>query len=235
MTATATPGAAQPEQGLAALVPLGARRLTAHEIVRMTLRRAVLSGVLPGGTRLVQADIASQLDVSTTPVREALRDLATEGLIQLDAHRGAIVRSIDLDELREVYELRLLLEPVAVRRAVPGTGDDELALAGELVHGMEEAVDNVAWLELNRRFHGLLLRPARRPRLQAIITTLQDSASMYIGLALPRTDAIRGKAEREHRDILEAYRRRDPEAAVRATVQHLEATLAAIEEARRDR
>jgi DNA-binding GntR family transcriptional regulator len=84
-------------------------RRTAQAYVRDSIRSAIFAGQIEAGDRLVQADIAQQLDVSTTPVREALRELATEGLLRLDAHHGAVVRDLDPVELQEIHELRRLL------------------------------------------------------------------------------------------------------------------------------
>ena len=84
---------------LSALAGAGAAgRQTAHEFVRSVLRRAILSGELAGGTRLVQAELAAVLEVSTTPVREALRELASEGLVRFDPHRGAVVQELSGEE-----------------------------------------------------------------------------------------------------------------------------------------
>ena len=66
---------------------------------------------MTGGTRIIQSEIASQLEVSVTPVREALRDLAAEELVIFDPHRGALVRSLDLEEVKEIYQLRMVLSP----------------------------------------------------------------------------------------------------------------------------
>ena len=76
-------------------------RQTAHEYVREVLRRSILNGDLPGGSRLVQAELAATLEVSTTPIREALRDLASEGLVRFDPHRGAVVTELDDEDLRD--------------------------------------------------------------------------------------------------------------------------------------
>jgi DNA-binding GntR family transcriptional regulator len=84
----------------------GAGGQTAHEFARATLRHAILTGQIPGGSRLVQTDLAAQLSLNTTPVREALRDLATEGLIRFDPHRGAVVHRLTQREVDEVYRIR---------------------------------------------------------------------------------------------------------------------------------
>src|SRR5690242_7828107 len=101
-------GTAQ-ENGFPDLAISGGRR-TAHEFVRESLRRAILRGDLTGGERLIQADIAATLEVSTTPVREALRDLAAEGLISLDRHRGGVVRGLNWEDMEEIRKIRHQLE-----------------------------------------------------------------------------------------------------------------------------
>src|SRR3970040_1190357 len=108
------------------------RRFTAVELVRDALRTAILRGDLPGGSRLVQTDIAAQLEVSTTPVREAMRDLASEGLITLDSHRIGTVRKPDWDEMVEIVEVRRALEEVAIRRAMSAITPEQLKHAKQV-------------------------------------------------------------------------------------------------------
>lgn len=213
---------------LAQLASVSASRLTAHELVRATLRRGILTGALPGGTRLVQADIAAQLGVSTTPVREALRDLATEGLIKLDSHRGAVVRSIDLGEARDVYELRLLLEPLAMRKAAESITTEELAGAEELHERMTRAADDAEWIELNRRFHQLLTAASRGIRLPGLVANLQDISAMYVGAVITSAPRVRAKGDVEHRATLDALRDGDGERAAEAMRAHLMSTVAVL-------
>src|SRR5919106_6460717 len=140
---------------------LAMERRTAHQLVLETLRRAILTGRIPGGTRLVQADLAEQLKVSTTPVREALRDLATEGLIKLDAHRGAEVRSLSGPEVSEIYRIRSILEPEAMRLAIERISDEEIATAAKFQARADEETDTAAWTELNQQFHKVFVDAAR--------------------------------------------------------------------------
>lgn len=214
-------------------LPSGGRR-TAHELVRDALRQAILRGALPGGSRLVQAEIASRLDVSTTPVREALRDLASEGLIRLDSHRGAIVRQLDFDDVREIYSLRMLLEPEAMRRAAQHITDEELKRAAELQLTIENETDAGVYADLNREFHAIFVNAARSPRLIEVLQKLRDVAAPYVGLSLMMSERQRQLANEHHRGLLEALRDRDPESAMRIVREHLESTLQALEEGNAD-
>jgi len=203
-------------------------RQTTHQFVLERLRRAILRGSLPGGSRLVQAEIATQLGVSTTPVREALRDLAAEGLIQLDAHRGAVVRELRAVEVQEIYDLRLLLEPEAMRRAAARVDQATLDRAEKLQSQMEEEPDTGAWADLNREFHGVFVRAVGSSRMASVLLNLQDSAAPYVAVTLVSERDKIAAANREHRQLLESMRAGDGESAAQITVDHLQATIQAL-------
>lgn len=206
-----------------------ATRQTAHEYVRSVLRRAILNGELASGSRLVQAELAAMLDVSTTPVREALRDLATEGLVQFDPHRGAIVTELSVDDLHDIYELRLVLEPLAMRQAVPKVSAALLERLRRLHNGMLQEPHSAEWVDRNRVFHMAVYETAASPRLAAIIRNLQDASVMYIGASLHLQPALRDEANKDHGVILDALERRDVEAAVNALIEHLSTSIDAFE------
>jgi DNA-binding GntR family transcriptional regulator len=203
-------------------------RLTAHEIVRETLRHAILSGELPGGTRLVQAELAAQLRVSTTPVREALRDLASDQLIRFHPHRGAVVHELHIDELREIYEIRKALEPLAMRLAASRITREQLKAAASMHARMEKESDPAAWVETNWKFHSLLERAAQSPRLASAVKNVQDAAALYVAHAIHLDPALMKKGNADHRGILAALRAGDGDAAAEELRRHLDATLQAI-------
>jgi len=207
------------------------RSLTAHGYVLKTLREGILDGTLVGGTRLIQADLAAELGVSITPVREALRDLAGEGLVEFDPNRGSRVRTLDLAEVQELYELRITLEPLMVRRVLPTVTDDQLGRAEKLREQMEHTDDVSEWSELNRRFHAVFFERDQDSRLAQILTGLRDSASAYVGLSLGASPERVAESDAEHGQLIELYRKQDVDGAVKLTVQHLHTTLATIEEA----
>lgn len=210
-------------------------RLTANQMVHETLRMAILRGQLAAGTRLVQAEIAATLDVSTTPVREALIRLASEGLIQVDPHRGAVVHEIDLTELREIYEIRTALEQIAVRRAAERIGTDQLDEAAEYIKQMSETEDPGLWVEHNWQFHFVIEQAAASSRLVSVIKTVQNSAILYIAHSVRTNPARMIEGNAEHLMLLEALRRRDGEKAGRVIARHLHNTMNAIDQDASDR
>jgi DNA-binding GntR family transcriptional regulator len=197
---------------------------TAQELVRATLRKAIMTGQIPSGTRLAQTELAAQLGFSTTPVREALRGLAAEGLIRLDAHRGAVVNELSREELDDVYRLRCLLEPEALRRAVDRITKEELERANQLEQEMRKAKSADRWIDLNAEFHRVFVSVAGSHRLAQILSSLQDSFAMYIVASHALDDVRRADAEQQHLELLEAMRVGDAEKAVEVMIEHLNET-----------
>jgi DNA-binding GntR family transcriptional regulator len=208
----------------------GAR--TAHRDVIDRLRRAMLTGVLPAGTRLVQADLAKRLNVSVTPIREALRDLINEGLVDFDPYRGASVHQPSLAELEDIYEIRTLLTPSAVRDSLARITDADIARARQLAAVMEATEDPSEWVAVNREFHRVLTAPVgARTHLQAVISRMSDLSTLYVGVSLGANEGTRRRGDHDHADLLDAYARRDVDAAIAISLKHIDDTLADAREA----
>lgn len=154
----------------------------AAEQAAQSLRDEILSGAIPSGARLGEAELAGRYAVSRTPIREALSRLAAEGLVEIQPNRGARVATWTAEQLREIFELRLRLEPYAVRQAVPHLGTDQLAelegLAAEMlrVGAPGRRQDLGAIVELNRRFHGLFIDAAGSPPLAQALRGVTHAA-----------------------------------------------------------
>jgi DNA-binding GntR family transcriptional regulator len=207
---------------------------TAHAVVKTRLRRGIVSGEIPAGTRLVQADLAKMLAVSVTPVREAIRDLVSEGIVDFDQFRGATVHLPSVGELEEVYELRRLLVPEAVKAGVAEITDTEVAEASALANEMKQS-DSATWLDLNRRFHAVLDGASRRPHLQEFLARLADISALYVGVSISANEGRRGRADRDHRQMVDMYERGDEAGAVEVTLFHLEDTVEVARAFVRDR
>lgn len=210
----------------------GSRR-TAHEYVRETLREGIMRGNLKAGTRLVQTSIAAELEVSTTPVREALRDLATEGLIQLNAHRGGVVVELTYEDLLEIHELCKLVEPEAMRQVVEIADDELIEEARSIAELMRTEHDAVRWTDLNRRFHARLVDAVPSQRMRTMLRTLRGSAARYVAMAIWRRGEDQFEtANHQHSEILEALIAKDADRCAELTRIHVDLTLRALDESR---
>jgi DNA-binding GntR family transcriptional regulator len=162
-------------------------------------------------------------------VREAMRQLATEGLIQFDSFRGAVVHTPTLDEVREVYEARLLLEPVVMRKTVERITPAEIAQARELQQKMTTVDDVASWAVLNRQFHGLFMDAARSPKLATIVGWLEDAATAQVALSINADLSRMAHGNDEHVQILDAVENGDADLVEELVRRHLMATVHAVE------
>lgn len=204
-------------------------RVTAVELVRGTLRAAILRGDLPGDSQLVQTEIANQLGVSTTPVREAMRDLASEGLITMDSHRIGTVRKPDWDEMVEIVEIRRSLEEVAIRRAMALVTEEEMNRARTLADELSDEQDLGSWVERNIDFHLIFHEATRTVRLSSILSTLEEAGGVFVAQAQRLHPEIRRRAIAEHYSLIEAYEKGEVEAAVAIQYGHINHPLEAFE------
>ena len=201
------------------------RSETAHGYVRETLRRDILNGKLLGGTRLGQTDIANRLGVSTTPVREALRDLASEGLVVIDPHRGGFVQELNREDVIEAYQIRQQLEPMALKFAMPLITDEDVERIAQLNDDLASAPHTAAWVQLNNSFHMAIYEPSKRTRLVSIIGSLHDATVMAVGARLAHTSGVRDEAHEEHSQLVDAIRRRDLHEALTVLEHHLSSPI----------
>jgi DNA-binding GntR family transcriptional regulator len=194
-----------------------------REAVFTRLRRAILSGDLPPGTRLVERELAEQLGVSRTPVREAFRRLEQEGLVGQYGRRNLIVRELSRDEVREILAIRAALEGLAAELAATHARPQHLRRFATLLDQMDEAAakgDTTALGHLNEQFNATLYAAAGSRRLSDILGSLREQAGQFAqrGYGVPGRAA---EAVREHRRIVEAIAARDPERAAREARDHV--------------
>ena len=204
------------------------RRMSARRRVKMVLHRGIVTGTIPGGTRLVQASIAAELAVSTRPVREALTELAAEGFVHFDRRGGAFVRELCRTELEDIYEIRMMLEPVATARAARSATAAGMRPAIQLLVAMETETDGTRWAEQNACFHNVIDLAGNSPRLVAILKNLRELSTLYITHSVLAVPGRAARANAEHEEILRAVFAHDPVAAADAVLRHLDGTLGAL-------
>lgn len=194
------------------------------------LRRLILSGELPVGTRLRQVEISERFGVSTTPVREAFTSLAQEGLLQQDAHRGVKVILPSQADLRENYEIRAVLEPMSTAHAASRIGAQEIdalkAQVDRMVAAYEKSRpsgDEAERADSNREFHRIIYDAAGRPRLAELIEQLRNSADVFHQITVTEPPlAYRKRAISEHRAIIKFLAAGDGERAAEQMKTHLQ-------------
>lgn len=172
------------------------------------LHERILRGDLPEGTPLRQDALATELGVSRIPVREALRQLEAEGLVTFRPYAGAVVSSLSVPEIEELFALRALLETDVLGRAVGHLGPEDLERAEEVLEAFEDAFerrDVGSWGTLNWEFHATLYSVAVQPLTMNVLEMLHRHCERYTRAQLALTH-WEGRAMTEHRQLLELVR-----------------------------
>jgi DNA-binding GntR family transcriptional regulator len=185
---------------------LGHRTLSAAIVEQ--LRRDILDGTYAAGDQLRQDALAASFQVSRIPVREALFQLEAEGLLRIEPHKGAIVSAFSLEEIDDVFDLRVLLEPRMLAQSAPLLTPQDYAEISALDAAFASAIaaqDVAQWGQLNARYHLALYRHARQPRTLAIVTSLLQTSDRFTRLQMNRAPAFT-RAQKEHRQLLRLCR-----------------------------
>jgi DNA-binding GntR family transcriptional regulator len=194
-----------------------------HQEVARRIREMITKGVLHKGDRIVEKDLSQAMGTSRTPLREALRLLSSEGLIDLVPHKGAYVAQPSMGEIREMFEVMSLLEASCARKAAEKMTDADLRKLEKLHEKLEKYFrekSHEKYLEVNRRYHSLLQEIGGSKVLNDVINSLKQKIMLYRQRQLYQPDRFEASM-REHRDLLDALSRRDPVAADRAMRTHL--------------
>ncbi len=195
----------------------------AADIVREALRDAILEGDIATGARLREEELARLFRVSRTPVREALQQLSSEGLVQTSPHQGAIVASLSVEDILAIYVVREALEGVSARLAARRATSEECERLLAVVEEMESRTsenDPHLMAELNHRFHAELRQSARNRLLDRFLSQIEHAVRRFG----QTTYAYAGRTPTsiaEHRAIVEAVIARDPERAEALAIEHM--------------
>lgn len=197
------------------------RPRTTTDHVSSSLRRSILTGDLAGGTRLGLNDVAEIFDVSTTPVREALRELSFEGLVRLDSYRGGVVTAVTRKDVEEIVRIRQVLEPMAIEEAMVGMTEEILAGAEQILEEMAASDSWETWVHGNRAFHQKIYEASSSRRLISLIKSLQDTQVVFVSATLRRSPTLKETATADHEAMLQAARERDAKTLTEVTLRHL--------------
>ncbi|CAB4868822.1 unannotated protein [freshwater metagenome] len=204
---------------------IGEQPPTLTEWADQRLRASILGGDFGPGDTLVISTLAEQLGLSATPLREALRKLASEGLVVLQSHGSARVAEVDLHEANEIYELRLILEPTALERAVAAGDADYRKRISTAWKAL--TTQRVAPTSAHAAFHRALLSNCDSAWLLRLSTMLSDRSGLMLTVGLPNRPANYNTAK-AHRTLMELAIAGDAAGAAHELRQHLTRTLAAL-------
>ena len=189
------------------------------------LREAILRGVYPPGTRLRQEELAGQYGASRVPVREALRLLASEGLVTTVANAGAWIARLSLEECVELYQVRERIEPLLLRYSMPELSEGQIDRLAELADTMVRTTDVEHFLELDREFHLGSYAGAGTtflgPTVQRLWNTTQHYRRAFTRLLDDESNRI---VHDEHHMLVAAIRERDSDDAERILLGHIRRT-----------
>jgi DNA-binding GntR family transcriptional regulator len=188
-------------------------------IARVLVDR-IVSGQLRPGEKVGQDALAAEFGASHVPVREAFRRVEARGLLVSEPRKGVRVSSLDDASIVEITCMRVALESLALRRAMPAIAAGDVARAKAAIEAGAEAQDMQAWEAANRAFHEALYRPCAMPRLLAGIDMLHESRTRYMH-ATASCVAWDPGSQREHRQLLAAVRKGDVEQACRLLEKHI--------------
>jgi DNA-binding GntR family transcriptional regulator len=201
------------------------------DVVHKALRRDIGRGIYPPGPIRVRT-LAERFGVSATPVREALRRLEAEGLVTV-RNRQILVNALSVEEMHEIYRIRVVLESFALRQAVKRLRNDDEALGKleSLIADMDRFERSPEeWRTANEEFHWTLYRAAEMPKLELILSSLWIAVEPYVRLYTSTVPTFRA-AQEGHRLLLDDIRRGDADAATAAMREHLGETEAALADA----
>jgi DNA-binding GntR family transcriptional regulator len=204
---------------------------TKSDLAYQRVRELILSGEMSPGSVINQATLARTIGISTTPLREALRRLKQQGLVELDAHRDARVAPLDAEEARDLLELRMSLDPLAASLAAQRRTSQDVAEMRAALAGLETLPTDPSPRQLaaHRRFHAAIYRASHNARLVDTLDNLWDAADRYRrhGLQTERTEEEREEKAREHALLLAAIVEGDGDTAADVMRTHIRTSTGA--------
>ncbi|HHY19102.1 MAG TPA: GntR family transcriptional regulator [Firmicutes bacterium] len=194
-----------------------------RDLVFEALREAIINGTLKPGERLMEVQLAEEMGVSRTPVREAIRKLELEKLVVMVPRKGAYVADISKTEIAEVFEIRRALEGLAAQLAADRATDDQLETLERYLFRISEAIDKgdlEATIMLDTEFHNELYQAANNERLGEMINNLREHIQRYRSTSLAHPGRMK-QALSEHRRIVESIGKRDATLAKKLAEEHI--------------
>ena len=197
------------------------KHLSFAEKIILPLRKEILESTLTGGTPLKQDMLAQRFGVSISALREALKVLEGEGLVEFVPNKGAFVKRLNADEAREIFDIRALIEAEAMNQSMELLTEEDFAAIDKILDEEEHCFDPVRYSDLNMRFHEELYKHCPNQHLRTMIRTLHANVSRYMTLYLDKM-LHKELSQCEHRKLAEACRAKNKRLAKSVIKRHME-------------
>lgn len=197
-----------------------------RDIVYECLRNKIVEGKIKPGERIIEKDYAELMNISRTPVREALRKLETEGFVQCIPRKGALVSEFSIKDILEIYAIRQALEELAIKSCIQNITEKEINKLVQLTEEMDfcdKKGDIETVFAVCKKFNDTILTASKMPRLKNLIDTLQEHLEKFRRITMAKSER-RKDAIQEHKEILKAIIDKDEEKAEKLIGEHLEAS-----------
>lgn len=196
------------------------------------LKRAIIRGELTPNSKLILSEIAKSLGISNTPIRESINKLSSEGFVKVIPNKGIIVKEINIDDMREILEIRAFLDGLIAKLTTKKISDKEIRDMMEIINKMEHCVkvdDRLTYNDLDIKFHDFLLTIAGNNTLKKIYNNLIVHGHRFRLRTLKIPDRME-KSLKEHLEIALRIKERNPDEANRVSQEHIKSILRSIEE-----
>lgn len=200
------------------------RSMASRDWVFQVLRSAIIRGVLPGNMPLKQDEISAALNVSHIPVREAFRQLESQGLVRIYPNRGAVVTKLSQKEMSNVMDARIMLELGALRAAIPFIGTEDIEKAREFLSSFAQTLDAYESYRLNLSLHTALYAPCDNAFLLALIEQMHANVDRYLYPYFYGGENAQLYSVDEHSQLIDACEAHDAELSTAILRTHLEST-----------
>ncbi|MEH3087492.1 MAG: GntR family transcriptional regulator [Xylophilus ampelinus] len=199
--------------------------ITAEEEAYRHIHAAICMGSYPSGIRLIPEVIATEIGTSRMPVREAFRRLSAEGLVTIRPNRGVTVNRFDVEDMKEIFEMRAVLEGLAVRLALPNMDAPAIARLERMLDGIDDSSGiQPDWTSAHREFHEALCARSGRPRLMRQIASLHSMVEPHMRMWARQADRP-SSARADHQDLIDALRGGDAQRCEAVMREHVMATV----------
>lgn len=202
------------------MVPNSQLVLSTSELIAEKIRNSIIFGEYKSGQALKQDVLAEELNVSKIPIREALNQLKSEGLVSFLNNRGSVVSSLSVKEVEEIYTMRMALEEMALKKSIPYLQPANTITAESTLRLIDESRDPLDWARLNWRFHASLYEAAEMPILLETVSRLHNNVARYMVLYLDEMK-YQDVSQKEHWDLLDACRQKKTRRAISILRSHL--------------